>query len=532
MLQSLPSIDQVLLSPEASKLCAAYSRELVVWWAREAVAELREELLAGGDLPRDEDGKVTREVVTARLLAQAERLLSPSLRRAVNATGIVIHTNLGRAPLSPELMDSMRELLGSYSNLEFDLDSGQRGSRHVHLARLIRAVTGAEDGLVVNNNAAAVMVALHTLAAGREVVVSRGELIEIGGSFRMPDIIAASGAIIREVGTTNKTRLRDYERAINDNTGLLLKVHPSNYRIVGFTEEAALSELAVLGRMRGLPVMVDIGSGLLVDLKAPGLESEPAVRWYLEAGADLVTFSGDKLLGGPQAGFIAGRADLVAAIKQDPMVRALRVGKLTIAGLETLLTTYLSPQTALERLPALQLLTRPAHDLLTEANRLARDLRKKWPQADIKVSPDESFAGGGALPAVPLPTYVVTVALPSLTAEELARAFRSAAPPVVGRIGGGLFRIDCRTLLPGDAALIVEAAGAMALPDAVATFADALAQLPATLSTTPTPAATRKLQDYVKAKLLPYKYPREVTFIDELPKTGTGKIDRQALLRM
>jgi L-seryl-tRNA(Ser) seleniumtransferase len=461
MLKALPSIDQVLMYPEVEQLCGAYSRETVVGWARMAVDELRRDLLAGADLPLGEDGKLARALVTDKLVAQAERLLTPSLRRVVNAAGVVIHTNLGRAPLSPFLMDAIKELLGSYANLEYDLAAGKRGSRHAHLARLITAVTGAEDGIVVNNNAAAVLVALTSLAAGREVVVSRGELIEIGGSFRIPDIIAAGGAVIREVGTTNKTRIADYQNAITSQTGLLLKVHTSNYRIVGFTEDTPVSELAQLGRAHGVPVMVDVGSGLLIDLKPFGIDAEPPVRSYLEAGADLISFSGDKLLGGLQAGFIAGRADLVDRIKRHPLVRALRVGKLTIAALEAMLISYLSPETILERIPVLKLLTRSEGDILAEAKRLARALRKKLPAAAIEVARDESYAGGGSLPAVPLPTYVVTIVSRDLDPEALATAFRAAAVPVIGRISGGVFRLDCRTLLPGEVALIAEAAAGL-----------------------------------------------------------------------
>jgi L-seryl-tRNA(Ser) seleniumtransferase len=454
MLKSLPSIDLVLARPEVAELAKLYSHELAASWARAAVEQIRAEMLAGKKFALGPDDKLDPAVVTDRIRERAHELLRPSLRRVVNATGIVIHTNLGRSHLSPHLMEAMEGVLGTYSNLEYDLEAGERGSRHVHLARLIRAVTGAEDGIVVNNNAAAVLVTLNTLAAGREVVVSRGELIEIGGSFRIPDIIRSGGAVLREVGTTNKTRLADYEKVIGPDTALILKVHTSNYKIVGFTEEAALPDLAALGKRTGVPVMLDLGSGLLADLASHGITDEKPVRYHIEAGADVVTFSGDKLLGGPQAGFIAGKKDVVERIKKNPMVRALRVGKLTLAALETMLIACLAPETLLEKIPALRLLTRPADEIKREAKKLAAGLKKRMSGAEVKVMEDEAFAGGGSLPASPLPTFVVTVAMPKLSADDLARAFRSASVPVIGRLRQGVFCLDCRALLPGDHAHI------------------------------------------------------------------------------
>jgi L-seryl-tRNA(Ser) seleniumtransferase len=457
MLKSLPSIDQVLGYPELSELAAKRPRELLLLLARLAVDGLRRELAAGAALPTGPDGKLPAALVAGRVRAEEQKLLAPSLRRVVNATGVVIHTNLGRAPLDPGLMDAMTAVLGGYSNLEFDLETGERGSRHARLARLIRAVTGAEDGFVVNNNAAAVLVALNTLAAGKEVVVSRGELIEIGGSFRLPDIIERGGARLREVGATNKTRLADYERAIGPDTALLLKVHPSNFRIVGFFEEVEIRELVELGRRHNLPVMFDLGSGLLADLSAYGIVAEKPVRSYLESGADIVTFSGDKLLGGPQAGFIVGKQGLVEGIKKNPMVRALRVGKLTIAALEALLASYLSDDDPRRRVPALRLLTRPADEIEAQAQALAAAIRARRPEAETAVEADEAFAGGGALPVSPLPTFVVTVTVPGLAPAVLAAALRRAETPVVGRLRAGRFCLDCRTLLPGDSDLILDA---------------------------------------------------------------------------
>jgi len=458
MLKSLPSVDQSLLYPEVSELVELYSRDMVVEWVRAAIDELRGELQEGAELALGDDGKIESGLVAERVRKQAEKLLAPSLRRVVNATGIVIHTNLGRSPLSDNLMQAIKDVLGAYSNLEYDLEAGERGSRQVHLEGLIRAMTGAEAGFVVNNNAAAVLVTLNTLAAGREVAVSRGELIEIGGSFRIPDIIASGGARIREVGATNKTKVSDYEKVISPDTALLLKVHTSNYKIVGFTQEVSVSELVDLGRKNGLPVMVDLGSGLFMDLEKHGIEGEKPVKHYVDAGADVITFSGDKLLGGPQAGFIVGRSDIIERIKQNPMVRALRVGKLTIAALEATMAAYLSPESLTDKIPTLKLLLRSSDEIRNAARRLSRELTKRLPGAGISVEQDEAFAGGGSLPASPLPTSVVAIEVPGMSAEDLARAFRGAEIPVIGRLRSGRFCLDCRTVLSKDPALIIAAA--------------------------------------------------------------------------
>ncbi len=449
-LKSLPAVDRVMAIPEIARLGEHYSRELVTRWARSVVNELRSEVLAGRTHELGDDGKVTDAEVASRMRTRAELAASRSLRRVVNATGIVIHTNLGRSPLSKDLMGAMESILGGYSNLEFDLESGERGSRHDHLAGLIRDVTGAESGFAVNNNAAAVLVCLNTLARGREVVVSRGELVEIGGSFRIPDIITRGGARLVEAGTTNKTRIDDYRRALSPDTALLLKVHTSNYQIQGFTEEASLSELVELGREQGAPVMMDLGSGLLADLSGHGITDEKPVGHYVKTGADLVTFSGDKLLGGPQAGFVTGRSHVVEEVKKNPLVRALRVGKLTIAALEAMLRLHLSPGSLIEAVPTLSLLTRSVEDIEAAADELAEKARTAWPDAKVSVERDENFAGGGALPARPLPTRVVTIEAPGVTADMLAVALRRAPVPVVGRMRSGRFCLDCRTVMAED----------------------------------------------------------------------------------
>ncbi len=456
MLNTLPGIDRIIELEEIRELLGEYSHEVVVGWVRDAVEDLRSGLLGGREYPLGEDGKIARETVAAMVQARRASLTSPSLRKCVNATGVVVHTNMGRSPLSPYLMEAMKGVLGTYSNLEYDLEKGKRGSRHSHLERLIRRVTGAEAGFAVNNNAASVLVSLNTLARGGEVIVSRGELIEIGGSFRIPEIIESGGARLREVGTTNKTRVSDYERAIGPETSLILKAHTSNYRIQGFTEEVSLQDLVRLGQERGVPVMMDLGSGLLIDLEPYGIFGEDPVQKYVAMGPDVITFSGDKLLGGPQAGFIVGRAELVSRIQKNPMVRALRVGKITIAALEAMLTAYLSPAAITEKIPTLRLLTRPAPRIRSQAARAAAMIRERWPEAKARVLRDEAFAGGGSLPAVPLPTYVVEIEA-DMDADGLHCLFRSAPVPVVGRVRKGAFCLDMRTILPGDLAHVLAA---------------------------------------------------------------------------
>ncbi|MFO8057671.1 MAG: L-seryl-tRNA(Sec) selenium transferase [bacterium] len=456
MLESLPGIDRVLLLPEVSELCRAYSREQVVEWARQAVAELKEELLSGEELPLSDDGKLEDELVAAGVIEQMQKSTGPSLRRVVNATGIVIHTNLGRSPLSTDLTRSISDMMGTYSNLEYDLEEGKRGSRHDHLQRLIPLVTGAEQGFVVNNNAAAVLVSLSTLAAGKEVIVSRGELIEIGGSFRMPEIIESGGARIREVGTTNKTRLADYEKAITSETALILKVHPSNYKLEGFTEEAELADLVRLGEDADIPVMMDLGSGLLIDLEKYGIEAEKPARWYMKAGPHIVTFSADKLLGGPQAGFIVGRSKYIQRIQKNPMVRALRVGKLTISALETMLTTYLTPRPE-KKIPALSMLVQKPDAIRRRARKIASRINELWPAATAKVEKDHAYAGGGSLPGEQIATFVVALEVPGMDAAELAARFRQAEVPVIGRIKSGRFCLDFRSLRAEDDRLITDA---------------------------------------------------------------------------
>ena len=385
---------------------------------RSTLSRAREEIRAGAD-PGDLVGRVELELEAAR---------SARLRRTINATGVIVHTNLGRAPLASIALERVSAVASGYSNLEYDLGEGGRGSRQDHVAPILRRLTGAEAALVVNNNAAAVLLALAALAEGREVLVSRGELIEIGDGFRIPDVLARSGARLREVGTTNRTRAADYERGIGPETALLLRVHQSNFRVVGFTEQPRLEELVRVGRAHGLPVVDDLGSGVLVEL-----EDEPSARDALAAGADLVCFSADKLLGGPQAGIVVGRGELVERLRRHPLQRAMRADKLTLAALEATLALYLDPERAAAEIPVLRMLAEPAEAVRARANRLAE-------LVDGEVEETLGRVGGGALPLAELPSFACAVE------EELAELLRHANPPVVAVVRDGRCLLDCRTI--------------------------------------------------------------------------------------
>lgn len=426
-LRSLPSVDRFLRSGPAQPLLAAHGRGPVMEALRGLLAEVR----TGAALPRD---------IAAALAA---RLEAPSpLRPVLNLTGTVLHTNLGRALLAESAVAAAAAAMREPAALELDLDTGRRGERDAHLRGLLRELTGAEDATVVNNNAAAVLIALAALGAGREAIVSRGELIEIGGAFRMPDIMQSAGVRLREVGTTNRTHLRDYRAALGPETALILKVHPSNYRIEGFTAEAAAPELHALAREAGVPLVNDLGSGTLVDLRPFGLKGEPTAR-EAAAAADLVTFSGDKLLGGPQAGFIVGRADLVAAINRHPLKRALRLDKIRIAALEATLRLYRDPDRLAERLPTLRLLSRPAAEIAAQAARLAPLVAARL---GVPVEPVAcaSQIGSGALPVDTLASAGLRILAPD--PEALAARLRAGARPILGRIRDGALVLDLRCL--------------------------------------------------------------------------------------
>jgi L-seryl-tRNA(Ser) seleniumtransferase len=428
-LRDLPSVNELV---ESERLMGAGPHALVVAAARSALDRAREEIRAGVD-PGDLVERVEGELAAAR---------TARLRNAINATGVIVHTNLGRAPLAEAALDRVASVARGYSNLEYDLASGARGSRQDHVAPILRRLTGAEAALVVNNNAAAVLLALAALAEGREVLVSRGELIEIGDGFRIPDVLARSGARLHEVGTTNRTRAADYERAIGADTALLLRVHQSNFRVVGFTEQPRLEEIVRVGNAHGLPVVDDLGSGVLV-----ALEDEPSAKEALAAGADLVCFSGDKLLGGPQAGIVVGRADLVERLRRHPLQRALRADKLTLAALEGTLALYLEPERAAAEIPVLRMLREETDAVRARAERLAA-------ATGGEVEETVGRVGGGALPLAELPSFACAVE------EDVAAPLRVGDPPVVAVVRDGRCLLDCRTIADSEVEAIAAAVAA------------------------------------------------------------------------
>jgi L-seryl-tRNA(Ser) seleniumtransferase len=449
LLRQLPQVDELLRHPTLLPAVPPRLRVLAAAAVRRTLAEKRQWLstCAAADLPPELD----LESLLQELFQKIQAAGLASLRRVINATGVVIHTNLGRSPLAAAALAQIREVAAHYSTLEYDLARGERGSRHDHLEGLLQEVTGAEAALVLNNNAAAVLLALRALAQGREVIISRGQLVEIGGSFRLPEIMAVSGALLKEVGTTNKTHLKDYEQAITLETALLLKVHPSNFRITGFTSEVALTELVALGRRYGLLVVEDLGSGCLIDLSRYGIEREPTVQEALKAGADLVLISGDKLLGGPQAGLALGSREVVARLRAHPLTRALRPDKLTLAGLEATLRLYLDESQAIVEIPTLRMLTRPVAELDRQARGLARSLRRALgPGVQIRVVESLGRVGGGALPQVSLPSRALALAVPPLSPQQLEARLRQAQPPVIARIEQDTLLLDMRTLVPDD----------------------------------------------------------------------------------
>jgi len=446
-LRKLPSVDELLREPSIQALLSHLPRWAVLEAAREVLEE-RRRLARAGRLPEEapELSTLVREVQTL-----AKRNHRPNLRKVINATGVILHTNLGRALLAEEAAHQLLEVASSYSNLEYDLEGGRRGSRQAHLERLLVKLTGAEAALVVNNNAAAVLLALNTLAEGREVIISRGELIEIGDSFRIPDIMRKSGAILKEVGTTNRTHLKDYEAAITEKTALLLKVHTSNFRIMGFTADVPLQDLAELGRRYQLPVMEDLGSGALLDLSAVGLRKEPVVSESLKAGADLVTFSGDKLLGGPQAGILLGRKTLIENLRRNPLARAIRVDKLTVAALEATLRLYLDEERVWQRLPTLHVLTLGKAQVEAKAKKLLEQVQGRL-GGRLSLSLEDGFSevGGGALPLEELPTKLVALRSSTRPPEEIEASLRRHDPPIMGRIKDGQVFLDLRTVQEGE----------------------------------------------------------------------------------
>jgi L-seryl-tRNA(Ser) seleniumtransferase len=465
-LRRLPAVDVVAQWCGEANGGGMPSRQLLLEAVRDVLERKRRQILAAATADELSDIEVGPETFVAEVTAWLARVREPYFQRVINATGVILHTNLGRALLSRAAIESVATLASHYSNLEYDLARGERGSRYVAVVSLLQRLTGAEDALVVNNNAAAVLLALQALAAGREVIVSRGELIEIGGSFRIPDIMRSSGATLHEVGATNKTHLADYHEAINERTALLLKVHTSNYRILGFTEEVSREALVNLGVHTHLPVMEDLGSGNLVDLTSYGLDPEPTVSEVIRAGVDLVTFSGDKLLGGPQAGLMVGKKRYIELLKRHPLNRAVRIDKMTLAALEATLRQYLDLGVAVQEIPTLRMLTAPLSAVTRRAQRLVRQLKAVLPgDWTVSVQADMSEVGAGALPLTKIPTRVVATRSACLSAAETERRLRRQRPAVLGRIQQDTLLLDMRTVQDQEVPELVHALQQLAHPD-------------------------------------------------------------------
>jgi len=450
-LSRLPQVNECLKGSYGQKWLETSCRKIVVRSVREVIEAKRREIL------NSLDPDVSIDAIAGDIEKLITKHSAYKLRPLINASGVVIHTNLGRAILSDRAIENITKIAGSYSNLEYEVSKGKRGKRYSHIKDIIRELTGAEDAIVVNNNAAAVLVCLDTFAKGKEVIVSRGELVEIGGSFRIPAVMQASGAILREVGTTNKTHLSDYENAVSGNTGLLMKVHQSNYKVIGFTEEVSVEKLVKLGRDFNIPVVDDLGSGCLISLEKFGIRGEPTVQEVIRQGADLVTFSGDKLLGGPQAGIIVGREKLIRKIEKNPMLRALRIDKMTFAALEATFMQYLDEEKALRDIPMVRMLTQPPEVIKKRAGKIRSSLKKHISgQADLKIVPDQSRAGGGSLPETDFPTYAVSIRPLHMSVNALEEKLRLGDPPVIARIQGDALLIDARTIQDKEIKVLVE----------------------------------------------------------------------------
>jgi L-seryl-tRNA(Ser) seleniumtransferase len=470
LLRQIPSVDELLRQPRMAALAARIDRELLLEITRAALSDLRARLSAESD-----EAHGRRTIILAldpatlqnEIANAVEQILARSLQPVINATGVILHTNLGRAPLTEAAVEEFRRTATQYSNLEYDLEAGARGKRDIHTSQLLERLTGAEAAIVVNNCAAAVLLVLAALARDGEVLVSRGELIEIGDGFRIPEIMAQSGATLREIGTTNRTRLADYENAISDKTRVILRVHPSNFQITGFTDKPSLQDLAELAMKKNFPLAEDLGSGLLVDLSAHGIV-EPLVRHSIEAGAHIVMFSGDKLLGGPQAGIIAGKKDLVAKIRRHPLFRALRVDKLTIAALEATLGAYL--RAAYDEIPTLRMIRLTAADIQRRAENFLRELTVEVPlgkdkdraEVQLDIIDGVSLVGGGSTPAQSLPTKLICIASARHSAAQLERRLRRAyaGNTVIARVESERLIIDLRTVLPAQEPALVQSIAA------------------------------------------------------------------------
>lgn len=448
LLRQIPKVDEVLGIPEIVNLMTDYPRDLILGAVRETLNAIRQQIIDGRVKIEDKKDLFNQSMILRQVVARLDLITKPKLRKVINATGVVLHTNLGRAVLSPTAINAVKMAASGYSNLELDLSGGTRGTRYAPMEELLTRLTGASSSLAVNNNAAAVLLALSALAKGKEVIVSRGQLVEIGGSFRIPEVMEQSGAILREVGATNKTHPSDYIKAINENTALLLHVHTSNYKIVGFSRETTIKELVGIGREAGIPVMCDLGSGSFLEMEQFGLPGEITVQQAVGDGADVITFSGDKLMGGPQSGVIVGKKDLIEQIKRNPLTRAVRIDKLTVAALEATLREYLDIGSAIESIPTLQMLTADYKKLELKArvlNQLLTDRIGKF--AAITIERGQSAVGGGAMPTADLPSWQVVIKPYTINVADLTCRLRTGKLAVLGIIRDNCLLLDVRTLL-------------------------------------------------------------------------------------
>jgi L-seryl-tRNA(Ser) seleniumtransferase len=455
ILKKLPKVDTLLNKAMEDERFTDIPRSIILNAIRDQLESLRKSALESSPSKAIDENSISEENILNKALWLAEEKIKPRLINLINATGVVLHTNLGRSLLCADALKNVSQVSSEYSNLELNIQTGKRGIRYAAVDELICELTGAEGAIVVNNNAGAVLLALNTLAQGTEVVVSRGELVEIGGSFRVPDVMSKSGCILKEVGTTNRTHLRDYENAVSDNTGLFLKVHASNYRIEGFTASVSLDELVMLGRSKEIPVMEDLGSGTLIDFSRYGLPNEPTISDSVNAGADIITCSGDKLLGGPQAGIIVGNKEYIDAIKKNPLTRALRIDKLTLAALESTLKLYRDEKKAVQEIPTLRMLTIAFEDICKRADLLFKAVKKEAAGlADIEQADMNSRPGGGSFPELDLATRCVTIRPGKMSVARLEQKLRATDPVIIGRIEDDRFILDPRTILDGQEKII------------------------------------------------------------------------------
>lgn len=456
LLRRIPKIDEVLMDKRLSMFFGTTPRDLIVESVRETINDIRNKILNENSEGFQSSQLQSDDWIIEAIIQKLQEKTRKSLRTTINATGIVLHTNLGRAKLCAKACQSVMEVAGNYSTLEYDVKRGVRGSRHDHVEKLITKITGAESAMVVNNNAAATLICLAAMAKGREVIVSRGELVEIGGSFRIPEIMAESGAKLIEVGATNKTKVSDYARSISESTGALMKVHTSNYKIVGFTDEVSLPEMVALGESHGIPVIYDMGSGLMISLQPYGID-EPTVTESLKTGIDVILFSGDKLLGGPQGGIIAGKKKYIDLMKKHPLARVLRVDKMTLAAMEATFREYLDSEKALKQIPVLGTLTLKSEELKQRAEEFSQRIQEATKDLNIHVVPCQGQVGGGSAPMALLPGYAVTISGKNLSLEKLEKHLRSCEIPIIVRISQDKVYLDMRTLSLEDLSYIEKA---------------------------------------------------------------------------